>query len=307
MVGMKQLEQLAKQQFGVVSREQVLQALKHRSSIAWKVKSGELTRSHEHAYLLRGVPRTWDQRAIEGLFIGGPASAISHRSAAWLHALDGFERPKVIDVSVGMNRPRWREGLKFHRSRLRGESTVIKRGLNVTSVQRTIVDLAGVLAPEALESALDSAHRAHPEFVTWLTAYIKPLKARATPGLTALLELIELRRDGPTDSALEVKVLRKLRDAGLLAHLKQYEVYDLNGDYVMRLAFCWPPLKVALHVDGFRWHAQRERFDRDARQRSRLSALGWRTVTVTFNTFADGSWLNDLLTLLNPQSELALQ
>ncbi|MDP1826992.1 MAG: hypothetical protein Q8L48_27205 [Archangium sp.] len=304
---MKQLEQLAKQQFGVVSREQVLKALKHRSSIAWKVKNGELTRAHERAYLLRGVPRTWEQRATEGVFIGGPQSAISHQSAAWLHSLDGFERPKVIDVSVGRNRPRPREGLAFHRSRIGNGSAVIKRGLDVTSVQRTIVDLAGVLAPEALETALDSAHRKHPEFMTWLTEYIKRLSVQATPGLSSLLELIKLRSDGVTDSALEVKVLRKLRDAGLLAHLTQYEVYDLNGDYVMRLDFCWPHLKVALHVDGFRWHSQRERFDRDARQRSRLSALGWRTVTVTFNTFADGSWLNDLRALLNPQSELALQ
>lgn len=307
MVGMKQLEQLAKQQFGVVSREQVLQAAKHRSSIAWRAKRGELSRAHERAYLFRGVPRSWEQRATEGLFIGGPESTISHRSAAWLHSLDGFERPKVIDLSVGMNRPRPREGLMFHRSRVGNESTVIKRGMNVTSVQRTIVDLAGVLAPGALEMALDSAHRAYPEFVTWLTEYIKRLSVQATPGLSGLLELLKLRGNGVTDSALEVKVLRKLRDAGLLAHLTQYAVYDLNGDSVMRLDFCWPHLKVALHVDGFRWHSQRERFDRDARQRSRLSALGWRTVTVTFNTFADGSWLNDLRMLLNPQTELALQ
>ena len=64
---------------------------------------------------------------------------------------------------------------------------------------------------------------------------------------------------------------------------------------------------------GFVWksgwpigHSQRQRFDRDARQRSRLAGLGWRCVIVTHNTFKDGSWLEDLLALLDPQSELGL-
>lgn len=307
MSGMKILEEVAKKQFGAVSRQQVVAALVHRSSIASKVKTGQLERVHELAYRLRGAPETWQRRGFEALFIGGDGSALSHQTAAWLHGLDGFVCPKLIDVSVLGSAPRPVPSVRFHRSEEGPGRVVFRRTLPVTSLERTIVDIAGELSAEELELALDSAQRRYRQFGTWLDREIKDLKPRQYPGLSMLLDLLKVRRSGPTDSALEVKVLRKLRDAGLLAHLTQYEVYDLNGDSVMRLDFCWPHLKVALHVDGFRWHAQRERFDRDARQRSRLSALGWRTVTVTFNTFADGSWLNDLLTLLNPQSVLALQ
>ena len=311
MGGMQVLEELAKKQFGVVSRQQVVGALVHRSCVASKVKTGELERVHEMAYRLRGAPETWERRAFEALFIAGAGSALSHQTAAWLHGLDGFTRPEAIDVCVVGGLPRARASVKFHRWRGGQGRPVLRRSLPVTSLERTVVDLAGHLTPEELELAVDSAQRKYRKFGAWLDTHlelVKPRKPQGTPGLTALLDLIKLRRgDGPTDSPLEVKVLRKLRTSGLLAHLKQYEVYDLNGDYGMRLDFCWPHLKVALHVDGYLWHSQRERFDRDARQRSRLAALGWRTITVTHNTLADGSWLSDLRALLNPQSELALQ
>ena len=307
MAGMQVLEEWAKKQFGVVSRPQVAAALKHRSCIRSKVHTGELERVHERAYRLRGAPETWERSAMEALFIGGDGSALSHQTAAWLHGLDGFSRPKILDVSVVGGLPRARELVNFHRWRGGRGRPVLRNGLPVTSLERTVVDLAGVLTPEALELALDSAQRKYRKFPTWLDKHVKPIKRRGTPGLTALIELIALRGgDGPTDSPLEVKVLRRLRKAGLVAHLKQFEVYELNGDYVMRLDFCWPHLKVALHVDSYLWHSQRERFDRDARQRSRLSALGWRTITVTHNTLADDGWLNDLRALLSPQTELSL-
>ena len=50
MGGMNGLEKLASDQYGVVSRKQVVDALKLRSSIAWKVTTGELERVHKLAY-----------------------------------------------------------------------------------------------------------------------------------------------------------------------------------------------------------------------------------------------------------------
>lgn len=63
-----------------------------------------------------------------------------------------------------------------------------------------------------------------------------------------------------------------------------------------------------LHVDG-RYHHQKERFERDARQRARLSVLGWRQLVVTRKSFDDGSWLTALTPLLErtaPQLTLPL-
>ncbi len=304
MGGMKKLEKHAREQLGLVTRAQVDDAFGSRSSIAWKVETGELARVHELVFRLRGVEMTWERRAQTGLLIGGKGSALSHHSAALLHGLDGFHEPRVIDVTVIGDRRREFAGVRFHRTRISPGASVIARNLEITSVQRTIVDLAGILEEEPFEKALDSANRRYVLFQLWLDDYMKQLKPKGTPGLMALKMLLALRRGGGTDSPLEVRVLRKLRELGLKHSEEPIKVYDRNGHYVIRLDFAWPELKVGIHVDSYLWHHQRERFDRDARQRSRLTALGWRCVIVTNNTFKDGSWLEDLLAILDPQSRL---
>ena len=303
MVGLNDLDTLSEYQYGVVSRKQVLAALVHRSSVAWALEQGHLKRVHELAYRLRGVPNIWERGAMEAQLIAGEGSALSHHTAAWLHGLDGFKRPSIIDVSASPNAIATYPGVRIHRPRNGPGTRVYCRLLPTTTVQRTIVDLAGQLAEAPLELALDSAYRKYKKFPEWLEGYVLRLKPQGTPGLSTLMRLLELRRGTVTDSPFEVRVLRKLREHGLLPDEEPLEVYDLAGNYVMRLDFAWEALKVALHVDSYLWHQQRERFDRDARQRSRLTALGWQCITVTWTNFEDGAWLSDLQSLVAPQGE----
>jgi very-short-patch-repair endonuclease len=59
----------------------------------------------------------------------------------------------------------------------------------------------------------------------------------------------------------------------------------------VRIDFAWPAERVGLHVDGYRWHHQRDRFERDRAQLARLTALGWRSVHVTSRGVEDAEWL----------------
>ena len=306
MEGMKQVDRCARQQFGVVSHEQLSDAGLARSTIAWKVKTGELERVHERVFRLRGAPLGWERTAQEGLLVIGEGGVLSHGSAAWLHGLDGFMAPKTIDISAAWAPKTRLEGVRFHRPRGGVPFVWAKVRWPITTVQRTLVDLAKTLDEQALEIALDSARRRYKYAGDWLESYLKQLKPQGTPGLAKLTELMKIRSGTLTDSPLEVKVLRKLRQHGLTPTDVQFEVFELDGTFVMRLDFAWAQLRVGLHVDSYQWHSQRERFDRDARQRSRLQVLRWRCVTVTSANFEDGSWLNDLRALLNPQRELAL-
>ncbi len=306
MGGIQQLAGLAQRQFGVLSRRQLADAGLARSSLHWKVATGELERLHEHVFRLRGSPATWQQMAMAGVLIGGDGVVLSHATAAWLHRLDGFRAPTVVDLSASWTPKKAIDGLRFHRPFGGPPAFVYSDVWHITRVERTLVDLADVLAEEALELALDSARRRYKYAGDWIAAYLKQLKPRGTPGLGKLNALMQIRSGTPTESPLEVKVLRKLRQLGLTPPDLQFTVLDRDGSFVMRVDFAWAFLKVALHVDGYQWHSQRERFDRDARQRSRLQALGWRFVTVTSANFEDGSWIDDLRALLNPQRELAL-
>ena len=306
--GMKELKEHSKEQFGVVSREQVVAALGAASSIKWKITRGDLERVNERVYRLQGTPLIWQRTAYEGLLMAGDGSLLTHRTAAWLHGLDGFNEPRVFDVGLaGENRSKGDARFNFHRSiRGFGEHVRGPSFMPITTIQRTLVDLAGELTNEQLEIALDSAQRRYkPHLLTWLDPYLATLKAQFTPGLTELKLLLEARGDLVTDSALEVRVRRALRKAGLEPRDPPH-IVEHNGVYVIRLDFAWPELKVGIHCDSYRWHSQRERIDRDARQRSMLEFLKWRCITVTDATLKEGVWLDQLKALLANQHELAL-
>jgi hypothetical protein len=54
--------------------------------------------------------------------------------------------------------PRWsRPGVELHRSCLRGDEVTVKDGIPVTSVPRTLFDLARVIGPQAVKRAIERA------------------------------------------------------------------------------------------------------------------------------------------------------
>ncbi len=71
-----------------------------------------------------------------------------------------------------------------------------------------------------------------------------------------------------------------LRNAGLPIPMLQYVVYD--GDrFIARLDFAYPSERVAIEVDGFRYHDGRAQFDHERARGNDLQAIGWRILRVT--------------------------
>jgi very-short-patch-repair endonuclease len=93
-------------------------------------------------------------------------------------------------------------------------------------------------------------------------------------------------------------VWRALRKANLDPPRLQLEVHHA-GHYVMRVDFAWPRQRIALHADSFLWHARRDAFDTDARQRSVLASIGWANVIVTRHSLRERTWLQLLERLLH--------
>ncbi len=68
-----------------------------------------------------------------------------------------------------------------------------------------------------------------------------------------------------------------------MAPLHPVAQYPAPWDRNRRLDFAFPDARVAIEVDGYRFHATRKRFDGDrARDRAALRA-GWRIVRVTWS------------------------
>lgn len=315
-VAWKKLEQLGHRQHGVVTSAEAQRCGLSRSALRWRITRGELVQVHEGVFTFSAARRSWEQRAMGAVLWLGPSAALSHASAASVLCLDGFKaRPSTVEVLVPHSEVSTRrlkdlpQGLVVHRSRTPFESTTVA-GLRVTDLTRTLLDLAQVAKKprgldDTLDDALDSAQRMYPGTDRLLEQELKT-HGQGRAGAARLSQLLEARAGLSTESALEARVLRAIRRAGLPPPKPQVQVSDGDG-YVTRLDFAWAAELVALHVDGYAYHQQRTQFEGDRIINSRLTALKWASVWVTHRSVDGDVWLRALRTLLErraPQQKL---
>jgi very-short-patch-repair endonuclease len=68
----------------------------------------------------------------------------------------------------------------------------------------------------------------------------------------------------------------------------QFEIKDYGGKVVSRADFAFPEIKYAVYCDGRQWHLREDRWQRDLRQRNKLTELGW-----IFSVFTGGDIFRD--------------
>ncbi len=171
-----------------------------------------------------------------------------------------------------------------HRSRTLDPSHASKRGgIPRTNLARTIIDLSQVLEPKALELAFDSALRQQADLRSWVSRLLKGWPGKGHQGIAGLRALLA-ERDAALDSALEVKVRRLIRSAGLPTPIAGVDVVD-GTQHVAKLDFAWPDNRprVALMAHGAKFHGNTPRWIRDLEQTSELNGLGWRVVQTTWD------------------------
>jgi len=223
------------------------------------------------------VPETWRQTLMAACLASGNGAVVSHIAAAALWGLVGFE-PGRVEVSVPRMQRRAREHHIHHPIALaRGDVTTLD-GIPVTTVSRTLIDLAGCVEPHVLEEALDDALRRGLVRVAQLRRRLDASGRAGRRGSRLLGEMIEVRAGygRVPESVFETRLLRVLRAAGLPVPSLQHAI----GRY--RVDFAYPERRVAIEADGFRWHSSRARWDRDLARRNALALLGWTVIHVTW-------------------------
>lgn len=176
----------------------------------------------------------------------GDSALLSHGAAASLWGLR--PPPKGIDVVVPVGAPRKRPGVRVHQRRdLDAQRGRTLRGIPVTDIVFTLLDLASCEAGEQVERAVNEADRLDLVDPVSLRAAIEPLPIMR-PGRASLRALLDARTFALTDSELERRFLRVVRDAEL--PLPETQVW-LNG---FRVDFYWPLLGLVVETDGLRYH-----------------------------------------------------
>jgi len=135
------LYEIAEGQGGYFSAAQARQAGFSGELLSYHAKTGRFERVAHGVYRLRQFPGS----PLEDLYIAqlraGPESVISHDSALALYELSDL-LPSEVHLIVPRTASRRRAGIRQHTNRIAPEEIATREGLRVTSVPRTIADVA---------------------------------------------------------------------------------------------------------------------------------------------------------------------
>ena len=268
---------LAARQRGLVTTGQVRTLGVGRDGITRRVQRAEWERILPTVYRLTSAPANQFQLALAATLWAGPDSVVSHESAAMLWAMAGV---RATRVELWTSRRLRAQSVLVHRGVLGKPRPATVDGIPVTSVARTLIDLAGRLEEEILDAAVDDVLHRGKTTLGALRTRVDLAGTEKRAGASLLRRLLDERDEGPAAaSKLETRVRRLLHGAGLRP-MQQYEVVVAGRRY--RLDFAWPELRVAVEPDGYSVHGARAAFERDRRRWADLTAAGWRLVPVTW-------------------------
>jgi Transcriptional regulator, AbiEi antitoxin len=262
------IAQLAVRQHGLLLRSQVLDLGLTDAMIDYRIRSGRWARVCPGLYRLAGVAVSWRQRALAACLVAGEGSVVSHRSAAVLWGISGF-RPGPIEITVPNGHTARSPLARVHRAA--DVRRAYRDGVPLTPPSRTIVDLAAVVGGQLLEEAVDDVLCRR---LCRLDDLVAPAGRRGSRPLHAVLEAS--KGDALPAGVAEMRVVRRLVEAGLPDPVRQYEIRDSAGGFIARVDLAYPDWRLAIELDGFRWHAGRGPFRSDRLRRNRIEATGWR-------------------------------
>ena len=236
--------------------------------------------AREHALLVAAVLARCDFPVVA-----------SHRSAAVIHGLDLIGRQPAEAVTVtrspGAHGSRsLRAGVTVHSAELPASHVIVRDGIRLTSVARTVVDLARTGTFREGVVAADSALRDRRTTVPEMHAVI--LDCARWPGIRRARDVVAFS-DHRAESALESIGRVVFREFGLPAPELQVWV---GGDLgvVGRADYLWQRYRTIAEADGALKYAQPgqaiAQLDRDARLRD----AGFEVVHFTWQEIMMTPW-----------------
>ncbi len=222
-----------------------------------RVRSRRWRRLRRGVFCLAG---TWDGATPEARHLlvalataragaDGDSRVLSHATAAVIH---GLPVPHAALEAVHVTRPPGRRRMtsarcRTYRAALPADEVVVRDGVLVTSVPRTVADcLRHRPRPDAVALADAALHsgRTNEEKVRQALQRQTGWPWAGAAGLT--MALVDGRRESPLESRSAVV----MADHGIPTPVLQWQVRTARGDVMARVDFAWPELGVVGEADG---------------------------------------------------------
>jgi len=282
----RELRQLAEKQRGLLTTADLHELGITRAARRGYVDRGELVPAGRRVFRIGGVAPT-PRQSLQALCLdtGGVAS---HRSAAWLHRLNGFGAfPLEVTVARPLHGAPFGPG-RIHTTRhLPPDDLVTVDGVASLSVARTLLSLAALvpdeLAFDRVQGAVDEAVALGLATDPWLWWRLEKLRRSGRNGVTVFEAILTGRAGGSvTESWLEREALRVLTAAGIPAPLCQERIAP-RGAFVARVDFLYPDRRLVIEVSGYRFHRTKAQTIADAERRRALTLAGYTVLEYTYD------------------------
>jgi very-short-patch-repair endonuclease/predicted transcriptional regulator of viral defense system len=272
------LAALAAGQHGIATLLQLREIGFADSAVSKRVRAGRLHRVHRGVYAVGHGALSQEGRWLAAVLASGDGAALSHLAAAACWQVWRARPPQRIDV-VAPRRRHPGAGIRVHRcSHLDPRDTTLWRGIPVTTVARTLVDLTDELDEHQLANVIhEAAFRKRFDLATTRAAIRRANGRRRLGVLDAALDAHAAGSAG-TRSRLEDRFLALVRAAGLPAPLVNVKVETATRD--IEVDFHWPDKRLCVEIDGPGHARPRTKRQDDARD-AELSEAGQEVLRFT--------------------------
>lgn len=266
----------AEAQHGVVHLDQLLAAGLGIGAINSRVRAGRLHRLYRGVFAVGHRHLSRHGRWLAAVLALGDGALLSHVSAAALWGLRPSSAVAIhVTVPTSAGHPH-RRAIVVHRSRTLTASDARRHeSIPVTGAARTLLDIAGVLAPGPLERAVErSLHLRLFDLHALETVLDRNPRRPGASALAAIVATIHAE-PSPTRSKLE-ELMRDLCDQHAIPRPAVNAIVE--GEEV---DFFWRAQRLIVETDGHETHGTRVAFENDRAKDARLTMLGYRVVRFT--------------------------
>lgn len=294
----RKVADLAGRQHGVLGRWQLKELGLGEKMIKTRIANSGLIRLHRGVYAVGHRALTVESRWMAAVLAHGPEAVLSHRSAGQLWGI--YPRSRIVPEVTCPGSKKTKRGIVAHRGSLPEDEVGRVRGIPVTSVPRTMLDLTGMLSEREVERAWNEM-----EVREYTDRLSVPRLLERYPGRKGSVVLARLANR----QALPVGITRNEFEEAFLALIDRHRLPRprMNAHVALRGRFfeidcLWQDERVAIELDGAAVH-RTDRAFQDDRERDRiLIAAGYRTTRVTWHhlTRTPDDLAADLRSILTP-------
>ncbi|MEA2479060.1 MAG: hypothetical protein QOJ07_982, partial [Thermoleophilaceae bacterium] len=254
---------------------QLLRLGMRRGDIGRRVAGGRLHVMHHGVYAVGHKAVSAVGHLMAAVLAAGEDAVLSHRSAAGHWGIAPSARA-LIEVTVPrrVDRPR----IQVHRHALPLDEVAVHEGIPLTSVHRTILDLAATSGRARLESAIHEADVRR----LYDRLSLPDLLARhpRRPGAATLRAILADGVMAPTRNEFERRFAELLAAAGVPRPRFNAPV-RLRGNWI-EVDALWERERLIVELDGYAVHGTPRAFESDHARDRMLHADRWLIIRVTW-------------------------